>query len=119
MWQFLCFLVPALAWTAQLQVEIRNSEVWVIRDGQERQLTHDGKSKPQAVLSPAQNRIAYYEQCPVAEHCTPAVVILDLEGRRIFSFEPKAGAVPPEGPCGSIFFISWVGAKYGGRHVPP
>ncbi len=101
MWQLLCFLVPALVWTTQLQVEVRSSEVWVIRDGHENQLTHDGKSKLQAVLSPAQNRIAYYEQCPVAEHCRPAVVILDLEGHRIVSFEPKHQALPPVESCAS------------------
>jgi hypothetical protein len=39
----------------------------------------------EADLSAAQNRIAYYEQCPEAEHCTPRVVILDLEGRPIMS----------------------------------
>jgi hypothetical protein len=109
MWKLLCLLVPALAWTGQLQVEVRKSEVWQIRGGQENQLTHDGKSKLQAVLSPAQNRIAYYEQCPEAERCTPAVVILDLEGHRVASFEPKRQAVPPRESCSSILSIAWVG----------
>jgi hypothetical protein len=108
MWRLLCVLVPALAWTAQLQVEVRSSEVWVILDGHENQLTHDGKSKLQAVLSPAQNRIAYYEQCPEAEHCAPAVVILDLEGHRIVSFQPKHQVVHPAEPCSSILSIAWV-----------
>jgi hypothetical protein len=93
---------------AQLRVEVRNSEVWLVRDGQESQLTSDRKAKLQAVLSPAENRIAYYEQCPEPEHCTPAVVVLDLAGRRILSFEPKPQAVPPIVSCGSILSIVWV-----------
>ena len=102
-------LLPSLAWAAVLQVEVRNSEVWLIRDGQSTQLTQDGKLKVQAALSPAENRIAYYEVCPEAEHCTPSVVILDLEGHRVASFQPKLQAVPPEGPCGSILSIAWAG----------
>jgi len=107
--RLLFFLVAALAWTTQLRVEIRESEVWLIRDGHEYQLTRDGKSKLQADLSGAQNRIAYYEQCPEAEHCTPAIVILDLEGHRIVSFRPKHQAVPPVEPCSGILSIAWVG----------
>src|SRR5437016_5649106 len=53
------FLVGVLVWSVQLRVEIRDSEVWVVRDGREYQLTDDGKSKLQAELSPEQNRIAY------------------------------------------------------------
>jgi hypothetical protein len=109
MWRLLCFLVAALAWAAPLRVEVRDSEVWVIRDGQDYQLTHDGKSKLQAELSPAQNRIAYYEECTEPEHCTPTVVILDLEGHRLVSFQPKHQAVPPAEPCSSILSIAWVG----------
>jgi hypothetical protein len=110
-----------LASGVQLRVEVRNSEVWLIRDGQENQLTHDGKAKLQAVLSPAQDRIAYYEQCPVAEHCMPAVVILSLEGRRIVSFQPKHQAVPPPQPCASIFSIVWAGNHAVGAecHINP
>lgn len=109
MWRLVVFLLPALAWTAQLRVEVRSSDVWVIRNGHENQLTHDGKSKPQAVLSPSRNRIAYYEQCPEAEHCTPPVVLLDLEGHRVVSFQPKHQAVPPVEPCSSILSVAWVG----------
>jgi hypothetical protein len=69
----LFFLLAVFAWDAKFKVEVRNSEVWLTRNGQERQLTRDGKSKIQAVLSPNQNRIAYYEQCPTTENCTPAV----------------------------------------------
>jgi hypothetical protein len=110
-----------LASAVQLRVEVRNSEVWLIRDGQESQLTHDGKAKLQAVLSPAQDRIAYYEQCPVAEHCMPAVVILDLEGHRMLSFQPKHQAVPPPQVCPSIFSIVWAGSHAVGAecHINP
>lgn len=103
------FLVGLLAWPAQLRVEVRDSEVWVIRDGREYQLTHDGKSKLQAELSPAQNRIAYYEQCIEAEHCTPTVIVLDLEGHQISSFQPTHQAFSPVEPCSSIVSIAWVG----------
>src|SRR6266850_5315581 len=89
------FLVGLLAWPTQLRVEIRDSEVWVVRGGREYQLTADGKSKLQAELSPAQNRIAYYEQCTEAEHCTPTVIVLDLEGHQITSIQPRHQAFPP------------------------
>ena len=103
------FLVGVLVWSVQLRVEIRDSEVWVVRDGREYQLTDDGKSKLQAELSPEQNRIAYYEQCTEAEHCTPTVIVLDLEGHRIASFQPRHQAFPPAEPCSSILSIAWVG----------
>jgi hypothetical protein len=92
-------------------VEVRNSEVWLIRAGNEYQLTHDGKSKLQAELAPGENRIAYYEQCTEAEHCTPTVIILDLEGKAIVSFQPKHRAIPAVEPCSSILSIAWVGDK--------
>jgi hypothetical protein len=98
-----------LASTAQLRVDVRNSEVWLIRNGQESQLTHDGRAKVHAILSPARDRIAYYEPCPEAEHCTPGVVILNLEGHRIISFQPKHQAVPPPQLCTSILSVVWVG----------
>ena len=110
--QLTLFLVGLLAWPAQLRVEIRDSEVWVVRDGREYQLTHDGKSKLQSELSPAENRIAYYEQCIEAEHCTPTVIVLDLEGHRITritSFQPTHQAFPPAERCSSILSIAWVG----------
>lgn len=103
------FFVVLVVLPAQIRVEIRDSEVWVIRDGRENQLTHDGKSKLQAELSPAQNRIAYYEQCIETEHCTPTVIVLDLEGHRITSFQPRHQAFPPAEPCSSILSIAWVG----------
>src|SRR5437879_8488454 len=87
------FLVGLLAWPIQLRVEIRDSEVWVVRDGREYQFTHDGKSKLQAELSPVQKRIAYYEQCIEAEHCTPTVIVLDIDGHRITSFQPRHQAL--------------------------
>jgi hypothetical protein len=101
--------MAALAWPAQLRVEIRDSEVRFIRDGREHQLTNDGLSKLQAELSPTQDRIAYYEQCIEAEHCTPRVVILDLEGHQISSFQPRHQAFPPSEPCASILSVAWVG----------
>jgi hypothetical protein len=102
-------LVAALGWPSQLRVEVRNSEVWLIHDEHEHQLTHDGKSKLQAELSPGKNRIAYYEQCTEAEHCKPTVIILELEGKPVASFQPKHQAVPPVEPCSSILSIAWVG----------
>src|SRR5436309_11355462 len=103
------FLVAMLGWPVELRVEVRNSEVWVIRDGNGYQLTHDGKSKLQAELSPGKTRIAYYEQCIEAEHCTPTVIILDLEGKPIVSFQPKHAADPPLKPCSNILSIAWLG----------
>jgi hypothetical protein len=103
------FLALLLTCQAEIRVEIRNSEVWVVRDGRKYQLTDDGKAKSQAELSPAKNRIAYYEQCVEGEHCTPTVVILDLEGHRITSFQPRHQAFPPAEPCSSILSIAWVG----------
>lgn len=107
--RYLCFLLSVFAAKTVLRVEVRNSEVWLIRDGREYELTHDGKSKFQAELSTGQNRIAYYEECTVAENCTPTVVILDLEGHRVDSFQPRHQAVPPAEPCSSILSIAWVG----------
>ena len=94
---------------AALSVEIRNSEVWLIEDGQAKQLTHDGKAKEQAILSPSERRIAYFDECPVTEHCTPDVVILDLDGHRLKSFQPQMGMDQPEPACGSILSITWDG----------
>jgi hypothetical protein len=86
------------------QAEVRDSEVWLVQAGHERQLTHDGKSKIEAALSPAEDRIVYYEACPQAEHCSPTAIVLDLTGKKIASFQPKS-----EGqPCPSILAIAWV-----------
>jgi hypothetical protein len=103
----LLFVALALPAANTPSVEIRDSEVWLVRDGHALQLTDDGKSKLQAELSPAQDRIAYYEQCPENEHCTPSLVILTLDGDRLESFH-----VPPEGtPCTGILAIAWTGPK--------
>jgi len=121
MWQRSCLVMLTLVSAAQLRVEVRKSEVWLVRDGQESQLTHDAKAKPQAVLSPARDRIAYYEECPEAEHCMPAVVILDLEGHRITSFEPKRQSLPLPEPCASILSIVWASEHAVGAecHINP
>jgi hypothetical protein len=99
-------LLPLLAWAAAIDVEVRDLEVWLIRDGQALRLTHDGKAKMQAVLSATGDRIAYYEQCPQAEHCLPSVVVMDLAGRRLSSFQPKTAR---DDRCGSILSIAWTG----------
>jgi hypothetical protein len=108
MWRLVLLTLAFRASAATPQVEIRDSEVWLIRDGQPKQLTHDGKSKLQVVLSPASDRLAYYEQCTQSERCTPAVVILDLDGRRVGSFQPKQQSIPPAVPCASILSIEWL-----------
>ena len=98
----LALLVSPL-WPATLEVEIRNSEVWLIRDGKDKQLTRDGKAKLQAVLSPGKDRVAYYEQCPQSENCIPSIVILDLSGKRLQSVRP----IVDQSPCTSILAIEW------------
>ncbi len=100
----IAFLLAPAAWAA-ISVEIRDNEVWLVRDGSPRQLTHDGKSKWQTVLAPREDRVAYFEACPEAEHCTPAVVILDLDGNRLQSF--AVGKANER--CMSINRISWAG----------
>jgi hypothetical protein len=101
-------LLTSISWAAAPQVEIRSNEVWLLKDGEARQLTSDGKSKLQAVLSPSEKQIAYYEQCPQAENCTPSIIILDLEGHRLKTFQPMAQADSLAEPCGSILDIFWV-----------
>jgi hypothetical protein len=103
------FLVAGVAHAASLSVEIRNSEVWLIEEGKAKQLTHDGKAKEDAILSPSEGRIAYFDECPETEHCTPDVVILDLEGHRLKSFQPQMGMDQPESACGAIISITWEG----------
>lgn len=102
-------LLVAVSWAADPQVEVRGNEVWLIANGRTRQLTSDGRSKLQAVLSPSNTQIAYYEQCPQGENCIPSVIILDLQGKRLKTFQPMAGALPPAEPCASILDISWMG----------
>jgi hypothetical protein len=109
MWPLLFLLLISIySAAARQQVEVRADEVWIITDGQARQLTSDGKSKLQAVLSPSANRIAYYEQCSQSEHCLPSIVILDLEGKRLKAFHPMTQAVSDGEPCGSILNIIWL-----------
>src|SRR5437867_7395316 len=105
MFHYLFLLLLTLVGLATLQVEIRDSEVWLISNRQPKQLTHDGKSKLQAVLSPSHDRLAYYQACPQAEHCTPSIVVLDLEGQRITSFQPNQQATGQA--CASILSITW------------
>jgi Tol biopolymer transport system component len=88
-------------------VEIRGAEIWLVGDGQPRQITHDGKFKVTPVLSPSQKRIAYVEQC--SGQCAPSVVVLDLDGRHVISFQPRHEIVPPIEPCSSILSVVWVG----------
>ena len=101
-------LIASAAWADLPRAEVRQNEVWFVSDDQQKQLTHDGKSKLQAVLSPVQDRAAYYEACPQAERCTPSVVILDLSGKRLQSFQPRSTAMPNSPPCASILNISWL-----------
>jgi hypothetical protein len=94
--------------SAPLRVEIRDSEVWLVSGEDAKQLTSDGKAKLQAELSPSNDRIVYYEQCPESEHCIPSVIILNIEGQHVASFQPKSQGVP-EDPCMSILSLSWTG----------
>src|SRR5262249_17635966 len=89
------------------QVEIRNSEVWLVHHGARNQLTRDGRAKIQAELSPANDRVAYYEQCLESEKCTPSIVILDLSGKRLRAVQPKI----ENGPCASILSMAWTTAN--------
>jgi hypothetical protein len=92
---------------ATLQVEIRSSEIWLMDHGRPRSLTHDGKTKTDPILSPAQERVAYVEQCTT--NCSPSIVIVDLDGRRIASLQPKLASVPPVEACASFNSIAWIG----------
>jgi hypothetical protein len=105
---FFFLLLASLAWADTVGVEVRENEVWLIRNGKPTQLTRDGKTKLQAVLSIARDRIGYFEQCVQGENCLPSVIILDLEGNRLQSFQPRSGAMGQSEPCASILDISWV-----------
>lgn len=102
-------IVPLLAWAGTLQVAIRDSEVWLIGDEGEKQLTQDGKAKERAALSASLERVAYIEQCAPREDCTPSIVVLDLEGHQVRSFHPMHEGVPQAVPCVSILSIAWTG----------
>jgi hypothetical protein len=108
-WIVCCLIVPAMC-AGATQVEVVGNEVWLVRDGVSKQLTDDGKTKLQAVLSAPGDRIAYYEACPQAEGCIPSVVILDLDGNRLQVFQPRPAAPGWNEPCASILGISWVRA---------
>jgi hypothetical protein len=106
-WRYFLPLLPFALHAATLQLEIRSSEIWLIDDGRPRSLTHDGKTKTDAILSPAQERVAYLEQC--ATNCHPSIVIIDLDGHRIARLQPKLTGVPPIAPCASFNSIAWIG----------
>ncbi|MGI8960576.1 MAG: hypothetical protein ACR2IV_12585 [Bryobacteraceae bacterium] len=103
-------LLASLTWADAIRVEVRDNEVWLIQNGQAKQLTRDGKSKLQALLSVPGDRIAYYEQCIQGENCIPSVVILDLEGQRLEAFQPQPAALGQPETCASILNIRWVWA---------
>ena len=106
-WQCLFILLPLLAKAETARVEIRASEVWLIVDGSQRQLTRDGKAKVGVELSPARKSIAYLEQCSAQHPCMPSVVVLDLDGQRLKSFRPSG--VRGEPGCASIWSMTWTG----------
>ncbi len=96
-----------LAGAETIKVGVKDNEVWVSKGGKPIQLTHDGRAKLQADLSNRHDRIAYYEQCPQGEGCTPSVIILDLEGKRLQSFTPTIVGFGQTEPCASILGVSW------------
>jgi hypothetical protein len=109
MWQLLILIAPWVLGAATVEVEVRDSEVWLTRDGQPKQLTRDGRSKEQAVLSPSNDRVAYYEICTQKDPCTPSVFVLDLDGELIQRFQPMISVAPLAVPCASILSIEWTG----------
>jgi hypothetical protein len=105
-----------LLYAAGLQdpsVSVIANEVWLTRSGESRQLTNDGKSKVEAVLSPDGSRVAYSEMCTEVEKCTPEVVILDLSGKRLQAFQARPSQGGSHEPCASLLKIQWIGT--GGR----
>lgn len=109
--QLLLLLLIASAGWSQNHTEIRENEVWLIRNGPAMQLTRDGRSRLQVLYSSVFNRIAYYDVCREGENCTPSVIILDLDGNRLRSFQPQPSALGDPGPCASILRISWASAE--------
>jgi len=93
-----------LTFAGTSEVEIRYSEVWLIGEGRDRAITHDGKEKHSAAISPSATRIAYVEGCDPGEDCMPSIVVVDLQGRRVRSYQPNER-------CGSIQFVGWSGAE--------
>ncbi|MBI5086793.1 MAG: hypothetical protein HZB13_19625 [Acidobacteria bacterium] len=117
-WLLISLLLPA---PPAAQVEIRNSEVWLTRDGRSTRLTSDGCVKSGAKLSPSGHRIAYEEQCTAAADPLPTIAIIDLEGRRLAAHRPILGASFPDGRCRSILSVDWAGdtAIAGTCHINP
>src|SRR5437660_10446312 len=60
---------------------------------------------------PYKNELLTMSDVIEAEPCTPTVIVLDLEGHRITSFQPRHQALPPAEPCSSILSIAWVGGN--------
>lgn len=96
------------------QVGIQGNEVWLTRDGESRQVTHDGRLKAEVGLSPVGDRIAYYEMCADAQPCIPEVVVLDLSGNRVTHFQVRSGLLLDDGPCMSLEDLTWIA---GGKRV--
>src|SRR5689334_6295366 len=103
MLRFGCFLAAAFAFAATPKLELRNANLWLVNEGQETQLTRDGKPKGDAALSPAHRQIAYVEG-------SMTVVVVDTDGRRIRAFQPAAEVTSPS-PCNSIVSLAWRSEK--------
>lgn len=105
-----CSLLPG----QPIRVDITRNEIWLTRNPessnpQANQLTHDGRTKVLAEPSSWGDRIAYYEECVQGEGCTPSVVILDLEGKRLQTFQPRFSALgSPDEPCAAILKVAWL-----------
>jgi hypothetical protein len=99
----LLLLSVTAATAAVPTLEVRGSEIWLVREGQERQLTRDGKPKGSAVLSPSQRQVAYVDG-------STGIVVIDAEGRRIRSFHPAAEINSPS-PCNAIVDLQWRSEK--------
>lgn len=73
---------PLALLAADTSVEVRNSQIWLVRGSESKQLTSDSKEKSNAVLSNSGKLIAYQE-CPGAKGCERAVVIIDASGKTV------------------------------------
>src|ERR1051326_8248879 len=103
MLRFVPLLLAATAFAAAPRLELRDSEIWLVRGGQVTQLTRDAKPKGEAVLSPAGRQIAYVEN-------PTSIVVIDTEGRRIRAFQPAAELNSPS-PCNAILRLLWRSEK--------
>lgn len=98
-------LIALLATAADpVSVEIRDTQVWLMRAGAARQLTRGQPAKMGAILSPSKSRIAYHEVCNTSQPCPPSVVVIDLDGRTLASFEPRLSAARQ---CANIASLVW------------